>query len=490
MDSNASPASVLVWFRDDLRTDDNPALAAALSDGMPVIGLFLLDEDTDSARAPGGAARWWLHHSLEALAEKLSALGIPLVLRRGKALDEVPRLAAEASAGAIVWNRRYDPSGVATDKALKKTLRDAGLRVESFNGSLLVEPWEVQTKAGDPFRVFSPFHRAMQSRGEPARPRDLKMPSDALPDCETPDSDDLADWRLLPVKPDWAGGLRDTWTPGEEGALSRLSGFLEDGLAGYAAHRDEPAAEVTSRLSPHLRFGEISPRRIWHEAKARAGQDGSGIDEKALSKFHAELGWREFSYHLLFHFPEIVTDNFQPRFDEFPWADNPEGLRAWTRGRTGYPLVDAGMRELWHTGYIHNRVRMVVASFLVKHLLVDWREGEAWFWDTLVDADPANNPASWQWVAGSGADAAPYFRIFNPQSQGEKFDPDGDYTRRWVPELANLPDKWLFKPHEAPSDVLKDAGVRLGHTYPRPIIDHRSARERALEAFEHTKSGA
>jgi deoxyribodipyrimidine photo-lyase len=284
--------------------------------------------------------------------------------------------------------------------------------------------------------------------------------------------------------------LRETWTPGEKGAWSRLSDFLENGLAGYASHRDVPASDVTSRLSAHLRFGELSPRRVWHAAQAHAERDGSGVGEKALAKFHAELGWREFSYHLLYHFPEIVTENFQPRFNDFPWATNPEGYKAWTRGQTGYPLVDAGMRELWQTGYIHNRVRMVVASFLVKHLLVNWREGEAWFWDTLVDADPANNPASWQWVAGSGADAAPYFRIFNPQSQGEKFDTDGSYTRRWVPELAELPDKWLFKPHEAPDEVLRKAGVRLGDTYPRPIIDHRSARERALEAFEHTKSGA
>ena len=490
MDSNSSPAPVLVWFRDDLRLDDNPALAAALAEGTPVIAFFLLDEASSDVRVPGGAVRWWLHHSLEALGEALSTMGIPLVLRQGKARDEVPRLAGQTKAGAIFWNRRYDPAGVAIDTALKKDLRGAGLRVESFNAALLVEPWEVHTKAGAPFRVFSPFYRALQARGEPARPARLIKPERPLPACDTPNSDRLCEWGLLPTKPDWAGGLRDTWTPGEQGARSRLSAFLEEGLSEYAAHRDEPAVDVTSRLSPHLRFGEISPRRIWHTAKAHAERDGSDIGEKALAKFHAELGWREFSYHLLFHFPEIVTDNFQPRFDDFPWADNPQGFRSWTRGRTGYPLVDAGMRELWHTGYIHNRVRMVVASFLVKHLLVDWREGEAWFWDTLVDADPANNPASWQWVAGSGADAAPYFRIFNPQSQGEKFDAAGDYTRRWVPELADLPDKWLFKPHEAPSEVLEDAGVRLGDTYPHPVIDHRSARERALEAFEHTKSGA
>ncbi|WP_417773855.1 cryptochrome/photolyase family protein [Stappia sp.] len=488
MPSPDTSSPLLVWFRDDLRTDDNPALSAALSDGRPVIGFYLLDEVSEGVRPFGGASRWWLHHSLSALAERLTRINVPLVLRQGGALDEVPRLAREAGASGIVWNRRYEAAAIRLDAALKSTLRADGLSAESFNGALLVEPWEVATKAGAPYKVFTPFFKALVARGEPARPHACGERSGSSVPVSVPHSDELGAWNLLPCAPDWAGGLRETWTPGEDGAKARLSDFLDIRLSGYAEHRDAPGKATTSRLSPHLRFGEISPRRIWHAAAFHAETAGEPNTRTALAKFQAELGWREFSYHLLFHFPTLDRQNFQPRFDGFPWKRDAGAFAAWTRGRTGYPLVDAGLRELWHTGYMHNRVRMVAASFLVKHLLLDWREGEAWFWDTLVDADPASNPASWQWVAGSGADAAPYFRIFNPTGQGEKFDPEGHYTRKWVPELAALPNKFLFRPHEAPAEVLESAGVRLGETYPRPIVDHGKARQRALDAFETLKT--
>jgi len=477
---NAAP--IVVWFREDLRLDDNPALAAALADGRPVLALYVLDEGRDAPRAPGGASRWWLNLSLKALAKDLARIGVPLVLRKGPALTAVRKVLAEVGVAHIVWNRRYDPAGIAIDAELKAILRGDGLVAESFNGALLAEPWEVLTGAGQPYRVFTPFYRAMTARGAPARPRDFEPPARPMPEPPALQSEEIDALLPLPARPDWAGGLRDTWVPGEAGARRRLETFVAERLRRYADRRDIPAADATSLLSPHLRFGEISPRRVWFAA--------GEIDGGHLDKFRSELGWREFSYHLLFHFPDIGHASFQPRFEAFPWRDDPDGLRAWTRGRTGYPLVDAGMRELWHTGYMHNRVRMVVASFLIKHLLIDWRHGEAWFWDTLVDADPANNAASWQWVAGSGADAAPYFRIFNPTSQGETFDPDGAYVRRWVPELARLPASYIHKPHAAPREMLEQAGIRLGDTYPRPMVEHRSARQRALDAFQSIKNAA
>ncbi|WP_029059689.1 cryptochrome/photolyase family protein [Stappia stellulata] len=486
------PAATVVWFRNDLRIDDNPALAAALDGGGPVIALYVLDDETPGPRPLGAASRWWLHHSLTALRDALETLGIALILRRGTAGDVVSEVVGEVAAARVVWNRRYDPGGVATDTRIKADLKRNGVETSSFNAALLVEPWEVKTGNGAPYKVFTPFWRAARALGampHPAgKPDPAPRPTTGRDDL--PHSERLADWALLPTRPDWAGGLRETWTPGESGALARLESFLSDRLADYAGHRDEPAAAVTSMLSPHLRFGEISPRRIWAAAEHRADDGRTAVGDTTLAKFQAELGWREFSHHLLFHFPTLPHENFQPKFDAFPWRENAAEFHAWTKGQTGYPLVDAGMRELWHTGYMHNRVRMVVGSFLVKHLLMDWRAGEAWFWDTLVDADDANNSASWQWIAGSGADAAPYFRIFNPTTQGEKFDKAGDYTRRWVPELANVPDKYLFKPHEAPASVLVDAGVRLGTTYPRPVVDHGKARQRALDAFQSIKNAA
>jgi deoxyribodipyrimidine photo-lyase len=480
------PQSAIVWFRDDLRVGDNPALTAAAATGAPVIACHVLDTG-QQIRPKGGASRWWLHHSLAALARSLEARGVTLLLFAGDARAIIPALAARTGATAVHWNRRYGAAEIAVDAEVKSALKTAGVTAESYNSSLLYEPWEVRSKAGEPLRVFSPFWRAALATGEPPRPLPPppRLAGTPVPDASAFGAVTLDELGLLPTSPDWAGGLRESWSPGEAGALARLEEFLESAVRGYGDGRNRPDRPSTSRLSPHLRFGEIGPRQVWHAAEqARLAGDAPAGD---IAKFQAELGWREFSYHLLFHNPELPTRNFQPRFDAFPWDGNQAALRAWQRGRTGYPLVDAGMRELWTTGWMHNRVRMIVASFLVKHLLIDWRVGEEWFWDTLCDADAASNAASWQWVAGSGADAAPYFRVFNPVLQGEKFDPDGSYVRTYVPELAKLPAKFIHRPWTAPEADLSRAGVTLGTTYPRPIVDHDRARARALEAFAQLK---
>lgn len=473
----SAAAPVLVWFRQDLRIADNPALAAAAASGRPVACVYLLDDDTPGNWRLGGAARWWLHYSLAALDAALRGLGVRLILRRGAAAAAIPALAAEIGAAGVFWNRCYEPYAVARDTALKSALQTAGRDVQSFNSALLFEPWDVRNGQGEAFKVYSPFWRAALKKG-PARAL-APTPARLTPAAAEIKSDALADWALLPTKPDWAGGLRAAWEPGEAGAAARFDAFCTDPLKGYAADRNIPGRVTTSALSPHLHFGEISPLQLW------AGLEARGLSGKDVEKFVAELGWREFSHHLLFDFPTLPEKAWRPAFEKFPWADDPAGVEAWKRGRTGYPIVDAGMRELWTTGWMHNRVRMVVASFLIKHLMTDWRVGQDWFWDTLVDADLANNAASWQWVAGSGADAAPYFRIFNPVSQGETYDPDGAYVRRWIPEIARLPNALLHKPWEADASALRAAGVKLGETYPRPIVDHAAARARALAAFEH-----
>ncbi|MGA0600544.1 cryptochrome/photolyase family protein [Caulobacter sp. KR2-114] len=471
-------APAIVWFRQDLRLTDNPALAAAHATGRPVVPLYVLDE-TPGLRAMGAASRWWLDKSLAALAEDLKRLGSRLVLRRGEAQTVLRRLARETGAEAVFWNRVYDGAGVARDTAVKAALRDDGLACESFNAGLLNEPWQVKTGAGGPFKVFTPYWRAaraMIDQPEPSpRPRRLATPDDWPPTRR------LASWRLHPRKPDWSGGFGD-WTPGEAGARRRLDAFLDGPARDYAEGRDFPARAAISRLSAHLHFGEIGPRQVWVAVQAAVARDA--LSEDQAEAFLRELGWREFNHHLLFHNPRIETENFAGGFDGFPWRQDAEALEAWRRGQTGYPIVDAGLRELWTTGWMHNRVRMIVASFLVKHLLIDWREGEAWFWDTLVDADLANNVCNWQWVAGSGADAAPFFRIFNPILQGERFDADGAYVRRWVPELAKLPAKLIHQPWTADPALLRAAGVALGQTYPKPIVGHARARERALQAYQ------
>lgn len=471
----------IVWFRRDLRLADNPALVEAAAGGQPVIPLYIDETGRPESEADGAATRWWLHHSLAALGRDLARLGTPLCLRRGEPLAVLETLIGQTGATRVLWNRRYTPHAIATDTRIKAALSKQGIEVGSFKAGLLFEPWEITTKGGTPFRVFTPFWRACLAAPPPTPP--LAAPAALTPCPAQPASDPLDSWGLLPTKPDWAHGLAAEWQPGEAGAKARLATFLHHRLTAYAAARDRPGEAGTSRLSPHLAWGELSPRRAFHAARDRAG-DGTGLD-----RFLAELGWREFCAHLLFSQPDLAEQPLKGEFTAFPWRDDPDGLRAWQQGRTGFPLVDAGMRELWNTGWMHNRVRMVVASFLVKDLLLSWQQGARWFHDTLVDADPASNVASWQWVAGCGADAAPFFRIFNPTLQGEKFDPDGAYVRRWCPELARLPDRWIHQPHRAPEAVRRTAGIVLGRTYPHPIVDHDSARRRALAAMENCHGG-
>jgi deoxyribodipyrimidine photo-lyase len=475
-----SAAPVIVWFRQDLRLADNPALNAAADSGAPVVALYILDDAGHGAWAPGGASRWWLQGSLLSLAADLRALGIALVLRRGTAQAVLDAVIAETGAGSVLWNRCYEPALRRRDEAIKAALTARAIAVRSFNAGLLFEPWTIATQGGHPFKVYTPFARACRAAAAPplpvAAPRRLRAADARIA------SDDLDSWKLTPRRPDWAGGLRATWRPGETGAQQRLARFLADAVDDYKEQRNRPDIEATSRLSAHLHFGEISPRQLWHAAMAR---DGAGAQH-----FVSELLWREFAHHLLFHFPELPERNWRPEFDAFPWQDSADGLDDWQRGRTGYPIVDAGMRELWQTGWMHNRVRMIVASFLVKDLMLPWQLGEAWFWDTLVDADLANNAASWQWVAGCGADAAPYFRVFNPVLQGEKFDPAGAYVRRYVPELARLPAPLIHRPWEADAAELRAAGVMLAGNYPQRIVDHGEARVRALAAFAKLKQTA
>ncbi len=452
---SAADRPILLWFRQDLRLADNPALAAAAATGRPIIPLFILHEASDG-RPWGAASLWWLDKSLRVLDADLRRRGSRLILRRGDPAVIVPALAEELGA-EVFWNRLYGQAAIARDSNLK-----AELSAKSFNASLLVEPWTVKTGSGGHFQVFTPFWRAARA----------VMPDSALQDAPNalpapdpwPMSDDLADWRLHPRAPDWSGGFGD-WTPGEAGAHEALKAFARQSLRAYPEARDLPGVAGTSRLSPHLHWGEIAPRQI------RAAIDGT--EGAASDKFMAEIGWREFNHHLLYQHGALFQQNIRRDFDRFAWREDKAGLQAWREGRTGYPMVDAGMRELWATGFMHNRVRMIAASFLIKHLLIDWREGEAWFWDTLLDADAANNPGNWQWSAGCGADAAPFFRIFNPIVQGERYDPDGAYIRRWVPELAHLSSKAIHRPWEA--------GVP---GYPKPIVDHAMARQRALDAFQ------
>ena len=479
---------VVMWFRVDLRTADNAALHAAVLTGRPVACLYVLEESTPDTREAGGAKKWWLHHSLASHAARLRELGARLILRRGDAQSALREVIAATDADAVVWNRRYGKGETQTDSAIKAALKGDGIAVRSFPGHLLHEPRTFRTGSGGHYKVYTPFYRALV--------RDLDL-GEPLPAPERIDgaggnvaSDELDDWRLLPAGPDWSRGIREFWTPGEAGAHERLDAFKHDALPGYANGRDLPAIDGTSRLSPHLALGEITPRQAFAITLADTGEAG----EDDLETFRKEIAWRDFSYHLLHHYPDMPRRNIDRRFDAFPWADmdaeQKSKLRAWQRGRTGYPIVDAGMRQLWHIGWMHNRVRMITASFLIKHLLIDWRHGEEWFWDTLVDWDAANNSNGWQWVAGSGADAAPFFRVFNPILQGEKFDPDGEYVRRWVPELAKLPAKHIHAPWKAPDAALVRAGVRLGATYPEPIVDHAFGRQRALDAYREMREAA
>lgn len=480
MNGRSGSAPTIVLFRRDLRVGDNAALAAAVDRNGPVLALFILDEESQHIRPMGAASRWWLHHSLVALSQRLQGSGAKLIFVRGRTRDVVATAVAVSGADCVYWNRRYQPAEATVDTALKTKLREAGLIAQSFDGALLHEPSLLKTGPGGYYKVYTPFWKALNSAS------DLRDPIDAPKTMKgwegKFDGLSLHELELLAKTPNWAEGLADRWTPGEAGARRRLKAFQNEDLADYENRRDIPSIPGTSRLSPHLAFGEVTPVQIF---AAMQRSDNAGV-----TKFRKEIGWREFSYHLLFHNPQLHELSFRPEFQGFTWRRDPEATKAWQTGMTGYPIVDAGMRELWQTGWMHNRVRMITASFLIKDLMIDWREGERWFWDTLVDADPANNPASWQWVAGSGADAAPFFRIFNPVLQGEKFDPHGRYVRRYVPEIAGLPDRYIHRPWEAPATLLTHAKIKLGKTYPNPIIDHGAARDRALILYQSIKDKA
>ncbi len=472
--------TVIYWFRNDLRLTDLPALAAAGAGGRQILPCFVLDDDAAGDWAPGGASRWWLHHSLRQLDTSLRELGSELLVLRGATAHTLIELAAQVDAGLVYCSEAYEPWARLQQRRVHDTLWAAGIEVHMEPGALLHHPEAVRTGAGEPYKVFTPFWRACRQQPEPAAclPAPKAKAFAAVEISGLPESQ----WDLLPTRPNWAVGWEAIWQPGETGAAQALQNFIARALDDYSEGRDFPAANKTSRLSPHLHFGEISPRQVWHAIR----QDGNA-DPKAAEKFLAEVGWREFCYQLLYHNPEIPEKPFKDTFGEMPWLADEQHLKAWQRGQTGYPIVDAGMRELWQTGFMHNRVRMIVASFLTKHLLLPWQWGERWFWDTLVDADLANNSCGWQWVAGCGADAAPYFRIFNPVLQGKKFDPEGEYVRHWVPEIAGLPDRYLHAPWEAPPSLLEETEITLGDDYPSPIVDHKTARESALEAYRIVK---
>ena len=478
-------STALLLFRRDLRLADNPALQAALDSADAVLPVYIHDPEVDWT--PGAASNWWLHHSLLALDATLRERRSALIVRAGDTLSELRALIDATSADAVHWNRCYEPAAIARDKTLKAALRDAGLRVESHNSALMMEPWTLATDNGDPYRVFSPFARRFNAHWQPSRmteaPATIPWPIGA---ADQPKGGAAIKALGLLPRIDWDVGFYEHWRPGVDGAHARLDSFMAGTAGDYKRLRELPGIDGTSALSPHLHFGELSPRECWAAAEtAKAQGGGDGIDH-----FQRELIWREFAYHLLYHFPHTTDTPLNPRFADFPWrtpADYAEDLKAWQAGDTGVPIVDAGMRQLWHTGWMHNRVRMIVGSFLTKNLLIPWQEGARWFWDTLVDADLASNTLGWQWAAGSGADAAPYFRIFNPVLQAQKFDTEGTYVRRWVPELSRLSDKALHAPWEAKPEVLAQAGVQLGRDYPEAIVDLKASRARALEAYERVK---
>lgn len=480
-------STAIVWFRRDLRLTDQPALAAAVARHERVIPLYVHAPAEEGHWAPGGAQRWWLHHSLRTLADSLAASGAPLTIRRGPSEQALADLIEETDAEAVYWNRLYEPLAIERDRRIKSWLRDTrGVSAESFNAALLYEPWRVETGQGQPYRVFTPFWKRISDYGLP----DTIAPAPAtIPGPRhAPASESIAALDLKPTIP-WDQGLEATWQPGEAGAQDRLDRFCEGIVGAYREERDRPALDGTSALSPHLHFGEIGPRQIVRALRGR-GQ----AETASAGVFLSELGWRDFAHHLLFHFPRTPERPLNERFEAFPWRD-PAGeaaddLAAWQAGRTGLPLVDAGMRQLWHCGWMHNRVRMVVASFLTKNLRINWLHGARWFQDTLVDADLASNTLGWQWASGCGADAAPYFRIFNPVRQGERFDPGGTYVRTWVPELAALPDRHIHAPWQAPANVLEATGIAPGLDYPRPIVDLKASRQAALAAFETIRGNA
>ncbi len=471
-----SSSPVIVWFRNDLRVADNPALSAAAATGAPIVALYVLDDAAADQWRRGAASRWWLHHSLQSLSETLQQLGVQLVLRQGRAEFLIEELATNIGANKIFWNRLYEPWAMERDSQIKIQLKHQNIEAQSFNASLLFEPSHLRNKQGDVFKVFTPFWRACLAAAMPTSP--LAAPKKLNPFIGV-ESDALSQWSLTPSRPNWAKAFSASWDVGEAAALNKLKLFLSKKIMSYKIDRDFMAKEGVSRLSPHLHFGEISPRQIWSLTQKKT--------PNASEAFLREIGWREFCYHLLVANPQMPSQPLDRKFSRFAWREDSAGLEAWQKGLTGYPIIDAAMRELWATGYMHNRARMVAASFLVKHLLIPWQEGAQWFWDTLVDADLANNSGGWQWVSGCGADAAPYFRVFNPVIQGEKFDPEGAYVRKYVPELSKLPKRFIHRPWEAPQEALHAGDVKLGKTYPFPIVDHVFARQRALKAYENLR---
>ncbi len=477
--------AAIIWLRRDLRLSDNPALSQAVDAGYTPIPLYI-HNDLETVWTEGAASRWWLHHSLASLRHSLQQCGSDLLLLQGNPADLLPRVARQFEATAVYWNRRYYKTAIDQDAGLKQTLVKNGIEVKSFNASLLLEPWQHLKKDQTPYRVFTPFWKALSHRLNDSWPLAAPDTLPALPASTMQQSAQLQTLGLLPGI-SWDEDFYSHWQPGEAGARAHLQDFVEDCLLNYSSGRDYPSQAATSRLSPHLHFGEISPRQIWTFLREQSAMQPSL--ETATDSYLRQLGWREFAYHLLFHFPETPEQPLNARFNAFPWRENyDQDLNSWQRGQTGIPIVDAGMRELWQTGWMHNRVRMIVASLLCKNLLIPWQEGAHWFWDTLVDADLANNTLGWQWVAGCGADAAPYFRVFNPVLQGEKFDKNGHYVRHWVPELARMPSKWIHAPWRAPTEVLNEAGIALGSHYPHPIVDLAGSRTRALQAWDAVKS--
>jgi deoxyribodipyrimidine photo-lyase len=475
------PAAI-VWFRQDLRIDDNPALTAAIAGGTPVIPVYLFDPEAEGKWPPGEMSRSWITESLVRLDESLKKRGSRLIVRCGPTIPTLRALATECHATALFTNRRFEPAARKIETGIERALRENGVRMTRTNASMLVEPDAIANSTGGPFRVFTPFHRAWLGRipalDAPTAIRRIPSPMRWPRSDNMPGASAAASARLP------AGGF----SPGESGAHRKLRTFLRSAICGYDAIRDLPAEAGTSRLSPHLHFGEIGPRQVLMALRRNEEIDGSPGLVRASEAFLRQIAWREFAAHILHHHPRTSDRPLRPAFAGFPWARGGAALRAWQRGETGYPIVDAGMRELAATGWMHNRVRLIVASFLTKDLRISWVEGARWFWENLVDADLANNSLNWQWVAGCGADAAPYFRIFNPALQGARFDGRGDYVRRWIPEIAGLPDRWIHLPDRAPAPALASAGIRLGRDYPRPIVDHDKARLAALAAFETIKS--
>lgn len=456
--------TAIVWLRRDLRLRDNPALSYAAEHANRVLPVFIHAPDEEAPWQPGAASKWWLHHSLLALSDALKAAGSKLLIRSGPTLDALRGLIDETDAQLVVWNRLYDPAVITRDKQVKAALQDDGVTAKSFNAYLLAEPWTVETKAGGPYKVYTPFWKAIRPRLDELHPESTPE----LPPAPRVKSERLDDLRLLPER-DWADGFHDHWTPGSDGAEARLERFLDESVHRYPYGRNIPSRADTSGLSPHLHFGEIGPREVLAHVQQHNAEDSRPGANKGAEKFLSELGWREFAHHLLYHFPETTEQPLNPRFTDFEWLWDTVELPAWQHGETGIPIVDAGMRELWQTGWMHNRVRMIVGSLLTKNLRTHWLEGARWFWDTLVDANLANNTLGWQWIAGCGADAAPYFRIFNPVTQGEKFDADGAYVRRYVPELTERSNKALHGPTDS------------------AVVDLKRSRAAALEAYDKVK---